>query len=140
MLGTKFRIIPGYEGTAQINIAMERGEVHGNAGIGWVSVKTQSLAWLTEGKAAYREFIMSMLDVTDNIVDGVVVPPRDVVRHDGDDAYACDTCCEARSEHFAPDDPPMCEPLCLLCAKLASNCECTGGPMTDPTYREPVER
>ncbi len=60
--------------------------------------------------------------------------------HDGDDAYACDTCCEARSEHFAPDDPPMCEPLCLLCAKLASNCECTGGPMTDPTYREPVER
>jgi tripartite-type tricarboxylate transporter receptor subunit TctC len=42
--------VPGYEGTAQINIAMERGEVHGNAGIGWVSVKTQSLAWLNEGK------------------------------------------------------------------------------------------
>jgi tripartite-type tricarboxylate transporter receptor subunit TctC len=50
VLGLKFRIIPGYEGTAQINIAMERGEVHGNAGIGWVSVKTQSLAWLNEGK------------------------------------------------------------------------------------------
>src|SRR6185295_7541359 len=33
-----------------INVAMERGEVHGNAGIGWVSVKTQSLAWLNEGK------------------------------------------------------------------------------------------
>ena len=50
VLGLKFRIIPGYEGTAQINIAMERGEVHGNAGIGWVSVKAQSLAWLNEGK------------------------------------------------------------------------------------------
>ncbi len=44
-------------------------------------------AWLTEGKAAYREFIMSMLDVTDNLVDGVVVPPIDVFRHDGDDTY-----------------------------------------------------
>ena len=28
-----------------------------------------------------------MLDITDNLVDGVVVPPRDVVRHDGDDPY-----------------------------------------------------
>jgi glutamate dehydrogenase len=44
-------------------------------------------AWLTEGKAAYREFIMSMLDITDNLVDGVVVPARDVVSHDGDDTY-----------------------------------------------------
>jgi glutamate dehydrogenase len=44
-------------------------------------------AWLAEGKAAYREFISSMLDITDNLVDGQVVPPVDVVRHDGDDAY-----------------------------------------------------
>ena len=44
-------------------------------------------AWLAEGKAAYAEFIMSLLDVTDNYVDGVVVPPRDVVRYDGDDPY-----------------------------------------------------
>jgi tripartite-type tricarboxylate transporter receptor subunit TctC len=50
VLGLKFKIVPGYEGTAQINVAMERGEVHGNAGLGWVSVKTQSLAWLNEGK------------------------------------------------------------------------------------------
>jgi len=50
VLGLKFRIVPGYPGTAQINVAMERGEVHGNAGIGWVSVKTQSLSWLNEGK------------------------------------------------------------------------------------------
>jgi len=44
-------------------------------------------AWLAEGKAAYREFICSLLDVTDNLVDGVVVPPVDVVRHDADDTY-----------------------------------------------------
>jgi glutamate dehydrogenase len=44
-------------------------------------------AWLVEGKAAYREFIMSMLDITDNLVDDEVVPARDVVRYDGDDTY-----------------------------------------------------
>ena len=44
-------------------------------------------AWLAEGTAAYRLFISSLLDVTDNIVGGDVVPPEHVVRHDGDDPY-----------------------------------------------------
>ncbi len=44
-------------------------------------------AWLAEGVAAYQVFITSLLSVTDNIVDGAVVPPVDVVRHDGDDPY-----------------------------------------------------
>jgi glutamate dehydrogenase len=37
--------------------------------------------------ACYRTFVSGLLDVTDNIVDGEVVPPRDVVRFDGDDPY-----------------------------------------------------
>src|SRR3546814_12728472 len=40
-----------------------------------------------EGIACYRMFINSMLDVTDNLVDGKVVHPRNVVRHDDDDPY-----------------------------------------------------
>ncbi len=44
-------------------------------------------AWLNEGKGAYRIFIKGMLDVTDNRVDGEIVPPDRVVRHDGDDPY-----------------------------------------------------
>ncbi|MFB9545609.1 NAD-glutamate dehydrogenase [Micromonospora sagamiensis] len=40
-----------------------------------------------EAVACYREFISALLDVTDNIVSGAVVPPTDVVRHDGDDPY-----------------------------------------------------
>ena len=40
-----------------------------------------------EGVACYREFISGLLDVTDNIVGGVIVPPPDTVRHDGDDPY-----------------------------------------------------
>jgi glutamate dehydrogenase len=44
-------------------------------------------AWLAEGIASYTTFISGLLDVTDNRVDGETVPPRDVVRHDGDDSY-----------------------------------------------------
>ncbi len=44
-------------------------------------------AWLAEGIACYRTFISALLDITDNLVTGVVVPPIDVVRHDSDDTY-----------------------------------------------------
>ena len=37
--------------------------------------------------ACYSAFIRGLLDVTDNLVAGGVVPPQRVVRHDGDDAY-----------------------------------------------------
>ncbi len=40
-----------------------------------------------EGIGAYTVFISAMLDITDNIVDGAVVPPARVVRYDGDDPY-----------------------------------------------------
>ncbi len=39
------------------------------------------------GKECYRTFIRALLDITDNIVNGVIVPPVDVVRLDEDDAY-----------------------------------------------------
>ena len=52
---------------------------------------TDREALLAEGIACYRTFISGLLDVTDNLVtvDGVqqVVPPPQVVRHDGDDTY-----------------------------------------------------
>ncbi|WP_307855947.1 NAD-glutamate dehydrogenase [Nocardioides faecalis] len=44
-------------------------------------------AWLGEGVACYRTFIRGLLDLTDNLVAGEVVPPPDVVRHDDDDTY-----------------------------------------------------
>ena len=48
-------------------------------------------AWMAEGIACYKTFISALLDVTDNLVDGpdgrIVVPPRQVVRHDTDDPY-----------------------------------------------------
>lgn len=44
-------------------------------------------AWLNEGKACYRTFIRALLDITDNIVLGQIVPPKNVVRLDEDDPY-----------------------------------------------------
>ncbi len=40
-----------------------------------------------EGIACYKTFMCGMLDITDNLVDGKIVPPRDLVRRDGDDPY-----------------------------------------------------
>ena len=44
-------------------------------------------ALMKEGIACYQTFLRGMLDVTDNLVDGKVVPPKGVLRHDRDDAY-----------------------------------------------------
>lgn len=44
-------------------------------------------AWLAEGIACYKMFISGLLDITDNIVGGKVVPPAHVHRLDPDDPY-----------------------------------------------------
>jgi glutamate dehydrogenase len=44
-------------------------------------------AYLKEGVACYQDFLRGLLDVTDNLKAGAVVPPKDVVRHDPDDPY-----------------------------------------------------
>ncbi|MFV2092449.1 MAG: NAD-glutamate dehydrogenase domain-containing protein, partial [Hyphomicrobiales bacterium] len=43
--------------------------------------------FMAEGIASYKIFVGSLLDVTDNLVGSKVAPPKDVVRHDGDDPY-----------------------------------------------------
>ncbi len=42
---------------------------------------------MREGIAAYKMFVSSLLDITDNIVGEKLIPPDNVVRHDGDDPY-----------------------------------------------------
>ncbi|HEY0450212.1 NAD-glutamate dehydrogenase [Actinophytocola sp.] len=44
-------------------------------------------AWLAEGVACYRMFVSGLLDLTDNLHAGKVVPAPDVVRYDEDDTY-----------------------------------------------------
>jgi len=43
--------------------------------------------WLAEGVACYKMFISGLLDLTDNICNGQIVPPVDTVRLDEDDPY-----------------------------------------------------
>jgi tripartite-type tricarboxylate transporter receptor subunit TctC len=50
VLGFKFKIVRGYQGTPQINLAIERGEVQGMGGLGWASVKAQTPHWISEKK------------------------------------------------------------------------------------------
>jgi tripartite-type tricarboxylate transporter receptor subunit TctC len=50
MVGTRFKPISGYAGSAQIHLAMERGEVMGRGGNSWASVQTANMSWIKENK------------------------------------------------------------------------------------------
>jgi hypothetical protein len=52
VLGTKFKLVPGYRGGADINLAIERREIDGrsNYWTGWTTVKPD---WIREGKLKF---------------------------------------------------------------------------------------
>lgn len=49
LLGTKFKVVTGYKGMAPIELAMEKGEVHGRAG-SWDAMKVGRPHWLAGEK------------------------------------------------------------------------------------------
>ena len=49
--GTKFKLVTGYRGAADMNLAMERGEAHVRIS-SWSGFKSQQGEWLTSGKAS----------------------------------------------------------------------------------------
>ena len=51
VLGTKFKVVTGYRGMAPIELAMEKGEVHGRAG-SWDAIKSARSHWLKGDKIA----------------------------------------------------------------------------------------
>ena len=48
--GTQFQVVNGYKGTADIFLAVERGEVDGLCGLDWSSLKAQRGSWIAEKK------------------------------------------------------------------------------------------
>lgn len=48
---------------------------------------TNRESYMAEGIACYKKFIAGLLDITDNLVAGKVIPPIDVIRYDSDDPY-----------------------------------------------------
>jgi tripartite-type tricarboxylate transporter receptor subunit TctC len=50
VLGTKFKVVSGYPGGNEVDLAMERGEVQGRCGWSWSSVVATHKSWLDEKK------------------------------------------------------------------------------------------
>ena len=53
MFGAKFKIVRGYPGGNEINLAMERGEVKGRCAIPWSTVKATRRDWIDDKKANF---------------------------------------------------------------------------------------
>jgi tripartite-type tricarboxylate transporter receptor subunit TctC len=49
LLGAKFKLVRGYPGTRQMQLALERDEIQGMCGLGYASLLTEHEDWLTQG-------------------------------------------------------------------------------------------
>lgn len=52
LFGTKFKVVSGYQGTPDLNLAIERGEVHGRFGLCWQCLLSEKPNWVAENKVA----------------------------------------------------------------------------------------
>ena len=50
LLGFRFRVIAGYPGGTDVNLAMERGEVDGRGTFSWTSLKPRLKEWIESGE------------------------------------------------------------------------------------------
>jgi tripartite-type tricarboxylate transporter receptor subunit TctC len=50
LLGTKFRVVSGYAGSHEVTLAIEKGEVEGMCGMGYVSLTMEHPDWIAGGK------------------------------------------------------------------------------------------
>jgi len=50
MFGAKLKLVSGYPGGNELNIAMERGEIDGRCGWSWSAIKSTNLSWIHEKK------------------------------------------------------------------------------------------
>jgi len=50
LLGTKFKVVPGYQGMGAMRLAIERGEIHGMGAMGWDDLKTDYSEIIKKGQ------------------------------------------------------------------------------------------
>ena len=50
VLGTKFKVVPGYPGSAEVLLAMERGEIEGFCSMGFVTLEYTRPDWVRDKK------------------------------------------------------------------------------------------
>jgi len=68
VLQTKFKVISGYKGGAEVNLAMERGEVHGRGANAYLAYRFQNADWIRDEKL---NFLFQMTFHRDKILPNV---------------------------------------------------------------------
>lgn len=71
ILGTRMRVIAGYPGSAEINLAIERGELDGVASWCWTCLKGQKPHWVAERKL---RVVMQLAPVGDPELNAMNIP------------------------------------------------------------------
>ncbi len=61
VLGAKFKIVMGYDGSRAIQIALERGEINGQCGVAWSAISSVHPEWFSSGliKPLVQEAVVS---------------------------------------------------------------------------------
>src|SRR5262245_25491019 len=80
LVGTKFKIVTGYPGGNDINLAMERGEVGGRGSNSWASWKSTRPQWLAEKKV----ILLVQVDVKRNPELPDIPTLQDLAKNDAD--------------------------------------------------------
>src|SRR5439155_11141788 len=80
LVGTKFKIVTGYPGGNDINLAMERGEVGGRGSNSWASWKSTRPQWLAEKKV----IVLVQVGVKRNVELPDVPTLQDLAKNDAD--------------------------------------------------------
>lgn len=67
LLGFKYKVIAGYPGGSQLNLAMQRGEIDGRGTITWTTIKPMKKEWLDSGEAfvLYQQGLKKHPDIPD---------------------------------------------------------------------------
>jgi tripartite-type tricarboxylate transporter receptor subunit TctC len=71
ILGTKMKVIAGYPGSAEVNLAIERGELDGVASWCWTCLKGQKPHWVAEKKL---RVVMQLAPVGDPELTAMGIP------------------------------------------------------------------
>jgi len=71
ILGTRMKVIAGYPGSAEVNLAIERGELDGVASWCWTCLKGQKPHWVSEKK---MRVVMQLAPVGDPELSAMRIP------------------------------------------------------------------
>ncbi len=80
--GAQFELVTGYKGTAEIGLAVERGEVDGLCGWDWSSLKSQKSDWLRDKKL--NILVQTALEPEPELTKLGVPTMRDFIKNEDD--------------------------------------------------------